>query len=52
MFAHLVKKPTGYICNNCRMKQDELKEECWFCGYFFSNWEVIKIEEFLKENNN
>lgn len=51
MFAHLVKKSNNYICSNCRMKQEELKETCWFCGYFFSNWEVIKIENFNVENN-
>lgn len=51
MFTHLVKKPTGYICGNCRMKQQEIKDTCWFCGYFFSNYEVILLEN-LKEQEN
>lgn len=52
MFAHLVKKPDYYICSNCRMKQTEIKETCWFCGYFFSNWEVIQLENFKVTENN
>lgn len=46
MLAHLVKKPNGYLCSNCRMAQNKLEETCWFCGYFFSNYEVILMENY------
>jgi len=51
MFTHLVKKPIGYICGNCRMKQQEIKDTCWFCGYFFSNYEVVLLENYKEQNN-
>ena len=46
MLTHLVKKGNDFVCHNCRMKQKELRDTCWFCGYFFSNFEIIKIENF------
>ena len=33
------------------MKQQELKETCWFCGYFFSNYEVVALENFKDKEN-
>jgi predicted amidophosphoribosyltransferase len=51
MFTHLVKKPTGYICGNCRMKQQEIKDTCWFCGYFFSNYEVVLLENYKEQSD-
>ena len=50
MFTHLVKKNNKWICHNCRMEQKELRETCWFCDYFFSNYEVIAIERFKEQN--
>lgn len=35
-----------YYCSNCRIKQpDELKNNCVFCGNWFSNYEDILIAE-------
>lgn len=51
MITHLVKKNDYYICHNCRMKQQELKETCWFCGYIFSNFEVIVLENYKDREN-
>lgn len=36
-----------YHCSNCMMKQprDYLSNTCVFCGYIFSNYEEILIEE-------
>lgn len=51
MVTQLVKRPSYYICGNCRMKQEELHENCWFCGYFFSNYEIIKLENFKTLEN-
>lgn len=48
MFAHLIKKSDKYICSNCKMQQKEIKETCSFCNYFFSNYEVIKLEKIQK----
>ena len=47
MIAQLVKKSNYYICSNCRMKQHNVEEVCWFCGLSFSNYEeeIIKIFE-------
>jgi len=50
MITHLVRKENKLICHNCRMEQKELRETCWFCGYFFSNYEVIAVEGFKKQN--
>lgn len=47
MIARL-KGPTfgPYYCSNCRIKQpDELKNNCVFCGDWFSNYEDILIAE-------
>lgn len=51
MITHLVKKPGGYICHNCRMKQQEIKETCWFCGYFFSNYEIVLLKNYKEQND-
>lgn len=51
MITHLVKKPDYYICGNCHMRQDEIKHTCWFCGYFFSNYEVILVENYKEKEN-
>ena len=46
MIAQILKK-TGYcICSNCRMKQPELNETCWFCESFFSNYEELLLESY------
>lgn len=52
MFTHLVKKSNYYICGNCRMKQQELHETCWFCGCLFSNYENIILKNYKEQENN
>lgn len=46
MLTHLVRKENKLICHNCRMEQKELRETCWFCGYFFSNYHVLLVESY------
>jgi len=52
MIAQLIDRKTYYICSNCRMKQHEIKETCWFCDLPFSNYEeeIIKIFKLKEEN--
>lgn len=52
MITYLVKKPNYYICGNCRMKQQELHENCWFCGCIFSNYENVILENYKEQENN
>jgi len=49
MITHLVEKNDKLICHNCKMIQKEIKCTCWFCGYFFSNWEVLQLEKFFEK---
>ena len=51
MITHLVKRNDGYLCHNCRMAQKELRETCWFCGYFFSNYESIVLKNYKDKEN-
>ena len=37
-------KFTPYYCSECRMRQQELRPYCEFCGETFSNYENILIE--------
>lgn len=46
MITYLIKKSnTSYICGNCRMEQKEIRDKCWFCDSFFSNYETLAVEE-------
>lgn len=51
MVTHLVRKGDKLICHNCRMEQKELRETCWFCDYFFSNYEIIVLENYKEKQN-
>ena len=51
MLTHLVRKDNKLICHNCRMEQKELRETCWFCNYFFSNYHVFLVENYNSINN-
>lgn len=50
MIAQLIDKGTYYICSECRMKQRELGETCWFCGKVFTNYEEELIKTFKLED--
>lgn len=52
MIAHLINKKNYFICSNCRMKQQEIEETCWFCGFMFSNYEEELIKYFREEQEN
>lgn len=52
MITYLIKKNDSWFCGNCRMKQSQLRERCWFCEYLFSNFETALIEEYEKEQPN
>lgn len=51
MVTHLVRKGDKLICHNCRMEQKELRETCWFCDYFFSNYEIMVLENYKEKQN-
>lgn len=51
MLTHLAKKNNKWICHNCRMEQKKLQPTCWFCDYFFSNYEAVVLENYKEVNN-
>ena len=44
MISKLVKKGESYYCSNCMMRQPTVKNNCWFCGDLFSNFESVIFE--------
>jgi len=47
----LIYKNNSYFCDNCRMRQKQLKAYCCFCGEIFSNYEEICLKLIEDENN-
>lgn len=51
MLTHLIRKGDQLICHNCHMIQKKLQETCCFCGYYFSNYEVLLAESYKIKND-
>ena len=53
MISKLVKKGESYYCSNCMMRQPTIKNNCWFCGDLFSNFEsvILKLYEIVETDN-
>lgn len=53
MTSLLTRNGSKFYCSNCMMevrpREGQLPICCGFCGYLFSNWEEIAIEEYKKE---
>lgn len=49
MVTSIIKRNGYFYCGNCRMRQHKLQSYCYFCGYEFSNYISVKVEE-VKEN--
>ena len=49
MIAQILKKSGAFICSYCRMTQQELRENCSFCGAIFSNYEEELIKSFEED---
>lgn len=47
MISTLRKRPNGtYYCSNCMMTQLEPRPNCFWCGNYFSNYELVVGNEF------
>ena len=43
--ARLLKNASNkYYCSNCRVIQQKLRAECFFCNAIFSNYEEIQLK--------
>lgn len=53
MISKLVKKGESYYCSNCMMRQPAVKNNCWFCGNLFSNFEsvILELYEIVETDN-
>lgn len=50
MVTTLKKKIDGHFyCNNCKMGQYDLRPNCFYCGYTFSNYEDILVQQYEEE---
>ena len=49
MISKLIKKNNYYVCDNCMLRQPELRANCTFCGSLFSNWEEIAYREVMMD---
>lgn len=53
MIAKILRKMDGpYICSNCRLRIDTIREYCDFCGATFSNYEEIVLKNFKEQLEN
>ena len=46
MTTRLIATDKGYYCANCRMKQQKLRETCYFCGRIFYNYEQVILKDY------
>ncbi len=50
MLTHIENKSKTLHCHNCHMQLQKLTPRCPFCNYWFSNYEVLIIQNFKDKN--
>ena len=52
MVSKILNSNNKYYCSNCHMRVFDLtRQNCLFCGNYFSNWESLAIKQFEEQQS-